>query len=817
MNDYSHQELLEAFLAATKPSDIRSLLISIGDRADLSAGDTFGSKKYSWEFYGKIESNISSINLGSKPGRSLTERVTNAIDGVLERRMSKAAGLEPSSPMDAAKAWFGRPPTTADSGLFKSTKEFLTNGYDQLVRVILLPADNNPAPTIDVLDDGIGIMPADFPNTILSLQRGNKIKKRYLAGAFGQGGASTLAFCDYALVVSRSISSPSTVGFTIVKLLKLGEGYKEDAYVYLAVKDEAGNVIVPNCEWEGEIDPYKSIESGKPQGMVTGTLVRHYGYRLDGLDKTLSPAPGNLYHLLHYMMFDPLLPFRVIDVRREGAFKNELITGSRNRLMNYTEGKDEPEGTSSEEDASRTILRHHAPREMVSPRGDEAPSIGVEYWVIFNRAKLADGFKLRPSSNKIFVDPFHPMLGTMNGQNQGEMTARILKEINLPMVAKHIVIHVDATQASSSVRRSLFTSTRETFKEGEVLSELTRVITNMLKEDETLYEIERELLENMLKKEVSETRNEVKKEITSLLRDAGFVGRDPGEALVASPEGSTTVEAPPRKGHAPRHRAEPLPTLPYPQATRFEIVFPEDSMAIPKQDNHSLRIETDADFRFDRENRIAVRVEPPSLEVASKGNLQGGRMHWRLRPTSDSTPGDKGRVIATLTKLDGSQLVASVEYEVLPAREEKAKKEKALIPPFNIIPVDPETERELFEEVWSNLDKEEVAAYKAVNTLNGLNIYYSTAFHPYREHVSKLKTQPALTTLFTQNYEIWIGYHAIIQDQQRSRVTGLFDMQDEELDKVQEHERTVVAEMQVKQAMKMAELQNQTLKQRSSD
>ena len=446
MVNYTHVQLLKALLTATRPVEVRNLLLSISDRPELSAGEIFGSQKYSWEFYGGRESNISSINLGSKPGRSLTERITNAIDGVLEKKMSKAAGMEPSSPTEAAKAWFGRPPTTADSGLFKSIKEFSVNGYDQLVKVVLLPSDINTEPTIDVSDDGIGIAPADFPNTILSLQQGNKIKKRYLAGAFGQGGASTLAFCEYALIVSRNINSPNIVGFTVIKLMRLGEGYKEDAYVYLAVQDENGNRAVPSCEWDGALDLYPTITSGKPQPLETGTLIRHYGYRLDGLEKTLSPGPGNLYHLLHYMMFDPLLPFRVIDRRKEGSYKNELVSGSRNRLMSYTERKDKQEDT-SEQELSGTVLRHHAPREMISPRGDEPPSIGVEYWVIFNYERAGDKIFPRPTPNKLFVDPYHPILGTMNGQNQGEMTARILKDINLPMVAKHIIIHIDATQA----------------------------------------------------------------------------------------------------------------------------------------------------------------------------------------------------------------------------------------------------------------------------------------------------------------------------------------------------------------------------------
>lgn len=489
--------------------------------------------------------------------------------------------------------------------------------------------------------------------------------------------------------------------------------------------------------------------------------------------------------------------------------------------MNYTDGKDvktELEDESADQETSGTTLLHHQPREWVSPVGDETPSIGVEYWVIFNREKSGDKIKPRSSPNKLFVDPLHPVVGTMNGQNQGEMTARILKDLNLTMVAKHIIIHIDATQVSKDVRGKLFTSTREGFKEGEVLNELMRVISKMLKDDAKLEEIERELFESMHSKELNETNDEVKKEITKLLREAGYQGKDPGETDVASPEGDTTTTAPPNRGRRPIHPREPLPTLPYPQVTKFEIVYPEGAFSVHKQDSQTIRIETDADFRYDREDKIAIRTEPPQLlEVASKSNLYGGRMHWRLRPTESSNAGDIGEVYATLTRPDGTQMTATVCFEILAPREEKAKRDKALIPAFKIIAVDPEKDMETFERVWSNLDKDQVVAYKAENTAVGLIIYYSTAFPPYREQLDKLKTQPSVVGFFKQNFEVWIGYHAIIQNQQRTRVTGLLDLQVEALENFQEHERAVVAEMQVKQALKMAELQTQAMKQKAAD
>jgi hypothetical protein len=812
----THDELLRKFLDSTKPSEISAILREIGDRPDLSVGTFFGSAPFRWEFYGERDSNFSSIGLGSNAGRSLTERVTNAIDGVLEKWASLSSGALPSSPMEAAQKWFGRPPSTAINGLFSKTRDFSTNGYDRLVKVVMTAGDDDKSPTIDVVDDGIGIAPSDFPKTILSLQAGNKITKRYLAGAFGQGGASTLAFSDYVLIVSRGINSPELIGFTIIKLMRLGDPYKEDAYVYLTVQQPDGTFTVPTCNTKEPINAYHS-KSHKPEPLVTGTLVRHFGYSLDGLHSTLGPSPGNLYHLLQNMMFDPLLPFRIIDLRKDGTTKDELITGSRNRLMKYTEEVDETDTESEESEESGTRLRHYAPREMVSARSDEAPTIGVEYWVPLNRRKSGDKIKQRNSSNELFVDKNNPIVGTMNGQNQGEMSSRLLRQLDLSMVAKHIVIHLDASQASTDTRRGLFSSTREKFKEGPVLNELTSIIINMLREDETLQEIERELLESVLKKQTGDAESEVKKEITKLLRDAGFEGTQTGEGLVASETGDTKTEAPTRRGVKRKVLQPPLPTLPYPEVTRFEIVYPKEKFSVHKQDNFLILIETDADFRYDRENRIEIRSEPQKLEVASKGMLQGGRLNWRLRPSNDAVPGDSGEVIATLTKPGGAQLTAKVKFEILSPREEKAKKEKRHVPNFELVPVDPYTDPETFSQAWENVKVDSVA-YRAIRSSGGIIVYYNTAFRPFREQLEKLKGQNTMLSLFTDNYSIWIGYHAIIQSEQRfGGGQPLFEIADDQLDFIREDERALVAEMQVKQAFKVAELQNQALKRKSSE
>src|SRR5690349_4090544 len=69
---------------------------------------------FRWRAVGDRENNYGSINIGSDPGHALVERVTNAIDAVIEfqaltrGRRGKAKGL-PASPREAVETWFKIP------------------------------------------------------------------------------------------------------------------------------------------------------------------------------------------------------------------------------------------------------------------------------------------------------------------------------------------------------------------------------------------------------------------------------------------------------------------------------------------------------------------------------------------------------------------------------------------------------------------------------------------------------------------------------------------------------------------------------------
>ena len=811
------RDIFHALMTTRTSASMRSILAELGDGPHIRLDETFGEFGFFWHPFGDNTSNLSSIGLASKPGRSLTERLTNAVDAVLEERALSHTGELPSSAREAASRWFGRPVTSSNDGLYNWN--YRQSDGDRKIHFVLLDSEVKDAPTVDVLDSGIGIQPGQFPSTILSLQSGNKITKRYVQGAFGQGGASTLAFCEYAIIASRYCRQKNVIGFTIIKEIRLDDFFKENCYVYLAMHDASGAITVPTCQLDDEALPLYDENKGiKVPTFGQGTFIRHIDYRLEGLTSSFQLAIGNLYQYLHCTAFDPLLPFRIVDLRGSTPtfIKNELVNGSRNKLMAKVKSSTSAEGDT---DSSRTEIKHRRPMEYVAPLGSSSPCIGIEYWVPVNYRKKTDKdkverFVVRGNTSELYAEKGHPILFTLNGQNQGQLSTQLLKDIGLGMISRHIVVHVDCTNADNITRRQLFTTNREILKDGPVLTSIKNELIKTLKEDDVLNELERQFTDEFTKTESEATNEEIKRQVAQLLREAGFELKEAGPDT-ASTDAQTKEKTTQSRRKGRYQAAEPLPTRPYPEVTKLQIVYPTDRLEVQIGDSQSIHVETDADTEFDKKGLIHIRSEPNCLEVSSKSELRGGRIRWRLRPLRTANAGEVGKVIVSLTKPSGEQLTASIDFKILPAEETTGEKARGVIPPFDIIAIDPDDDA--WPVVWENLDPEDTSeddlahvAYKPVKASDRINVYYSTVFKDFKEQLEKLKSQDAtLGELYVSSYKIWIAYHAILQESSRNEVKT--SVNDADLEKLLESDRTRVAKMQVKQAVDTAKLRRSSL------
>ncbi len=131
--------------------------------------------------------------------------------------------------------------------------------------------------------------------------------------------------------------------------------------------------------------------------------------------------------------------------------------------------------------------------------------------------------------------------------------------------------------------------------------------------------------------------------------------------------------------------------------------------------------------------------------------------------------------------------------------------------------MDPESDPEKFSQIWPDLASNETSqvAYRLMELAGALRVYYSSAFEPFREQMEKLKTKPRLASIFREQYEVWIGYHGIMQ--WREKAGSDVDSDDKRFEDLRERERATVAAVQVKQALMIAELQRHAFKQAETE
>lgn len=173
------------------------------------------------DFYcpvGNNYNNNSTAGMLTKPDKGLIEKITNAIDAVLEKQKEKQGLSNPKTADEIVRPILNTPE------------------IKNLVNVIVSDSDTKLKPTIDVIDKGTGIAGDNFDKTILSLQNGNKTTtdKSYLIGTFGQGGTTALPFSYATMIVSKH---KGKYAFTIIKEYHFNN-MKMSTFLYLKPGDE---------------------------------------------------------------------------------------------------------------------------------------------------------------------------------------------------------------------------------------------------------------------------------------------------------------------------------------------------------------------------------------------------------------------------------------------------------------------------------------------------------------------------------------------------------------------------------------------------
>jgi hypothetical protein len=450
---------------------------------------------YTWRAVGDNEANYGLINIGSDPGHALIERVTNALDSVIEAEALRRSGKKgrdalPASPREAVEMWFGIPGgRVANLGDPQKRQPFA----DKVV-ISLLDGRDKRHPSVMIRDLGVGLTPKQIPSTILSLSGTNKIDKPYLAGAYGQGGSTVLAFSPGGvLFVSRRQPDLSPDGQADVVAMTFARYEELDAaknkngrYSYLV--SQGGDVPYV---------PTRLLPDFQP-----GTCVVHFDLEITQYAARMTQLTGSLWWLLQNALFDPVLPFWVEDTRAS-VLGEEKQRERRTIAGNYTRLTDDRRERIEYSDSVDVHLDH--------PAG--ATAVKVNYWVVRSKD---DGGSSQPID--AYVDPYRPIAYTYFGQTHGTDERRFTAErLQLPYLAKYLIIQVELDHLIPAARRELLSSTRDRLKRTAFFDEMRENICTALAEDEDLIRLNDVRKEDLLSRHSEKDRERMRQRFAQLM------------------------------------------------------------------------------------------------------------------------------------------------------------------------------------------------------------------------------------------------------------------------------------------------------------
>ena len=469
------QQLFNQFLLTNTVKEVTTLLENIIDKSEID-----------WVPVGGFKDNVATINMGTDPAAGLAERITNAIDAVIELEwynQGKPDGIE--NPRLASQKWFDISEgklRTIDNASEKRISELAKK-----IRVTLRDSERENYPTVEIRDLGIGIKGDNFKNTILGLHGQNKLTKMFLMGAYGQGGSTALSYNNYTLIASKP---------TIVEP-------RETPFVYWTiVRINRGDVKLDKLEWfEYCVDkqtqmPFKTEINNSE--FSSGTLVRHIAMDVSKYTGKMTGPTSTLWYLTHHYLFDPIIPFTITGERKkdlnQGKVENRSVFGNNRRLTKG--GSDDKNLTQYQREVTQTF---------------RDGKVTIYYWVL-----TLEGSDKPEDRIKNYTQSSYPIIITHNGQKQGQLQNTIIKtDLKLPYIDKYLVVQIECDHLDNESKRHLFSSTRESLRDTSILDELKRLTIDTLNEDDELKVLDKERKDRYLKRDTNEANDKLRKRLAS--------------------------------------------------------------------------------------------------------------------------------------------------------------------------------------------------------------------------------------------------------------------------------------------------------------
>lgn len=773
--------------------------------------------KVVWVPFNDNVANDGPMSLNANPGRALIERVTNAGDANLEAKALDHKGPMPVSPAAAAEEWFGLNAEALSIGLDDDEARQLARKTVTVTGFVGDPIDPKNS-IFDTRDYGIGLSGAEMPDTILSLNRGNKRLKAWVTGKHGQGASSTYQYSDLTLIASRKIGAKN-VAFTLVEGNWYTEGSvmaKTPTYRYLTIDEK-----IPEVELSDDEFP-------------AGTLVRHIGYNSADLSSLIGEY--SLYGLLMRSLAEPLFPvwLEIFSLRNTGKAQalptfrgfrryGRLIRGTVNALerawadtlVTPPEETDSEEATTTIEEpteingaivvedssatdeesadgADGTKILHRASEYFQLGTWDyggrtgigELGSVKINYWVADPASRRKKGAPIREWRDVLrnWVDPDRTVIMTLDGQTHAEESRSIVTSgAKLWAVGKYMVVQIDCNGLDPRAKYEMFTSTREHAKETPIRKMIVDELLRRLSFDAKLAELNVQLAAANIRQP-----EDVQKTISAMIKKYLKAAGINFEQLTRNVEKWIDVEEEQKVPAKPV--LQPIAAVEPPTFVRWR--FKGTLMKMHPGQRYSFLFETDAapSYWNPADQSVSrIKVTAHGVRYVGSGEMKGGRVRCHFECPDDAAVGLKGFIQVQLEYAIGAALTRSLPVEIVEQPKPKPKKkpsspEDGTEPPgkgesTNVIkikvrkkdfttvdiPVVTPQPVKMTDTAWATLgwphDPSKVGF--SIRPVSGkVHLYYNVEFPPFLDMKRKM-SKKSLEEEFVHRYELKLVLHTI--------------------------------------------------------
>ena len=427
-----------------------------------------------WRPFGDREDNFSTIgNQSRSADGALVEKLVNSVDAVLMGECW-SAGIRPNSPEapqtipEAVAEFFFDDRSRADTlGHVSYWSNAKRRELSQ--RITLAATGSRSNPSFTIVDNGEGQTPDSMPETLLSIDKQNKIDIHFVQGKFNMGGTGALRFCgrhNLQLVISRrnpairskeeDDESSNQWGFTVVRRNDPTRTKRVSTYTYLA--PTSGGIL----RFDADTLPlFPDGNDAYVRASEWGSAIKLYEYNLTARSHILR-RDGLLYRL------DILLPQIALPVRLHECRNYQGHYGSFSTTLN---------GLSVRlSDDRRQNLEEGFPTSSAFTINGEPMTAEV---YAFKRGRAET---YRKGEGIIF-----PVNGQTHGTLRRQFFAR--HSVGMSRLEDSILVVVGCSEIDGRRREDLFMNSRDRMEEGVFLRAIEEELESILKEHPSLREL----------------------------------------------------------------------------------------------------------------------------------------------------------------------------------------------------------------------------------------------------------------------------------------------------------------------------------------